>query len=663
MAIAPISSAQQAERLAVLSKANKDNIELRWAPLDYEAWAFGNSNGYIVERSTILRKGKLLNPVERKVLTPSPIKVAGMQEWAKYEDDKYAMIAGECILGEAAENGSDFLPMKAYRRHQDNERRHGFALYSADMSINAARLSGLYYKDSDVKPDEKYLYKILFAKADSLVCDTATAFSGIAEYQPLAAPEKPFFYCEKNKITLWWHHVGIAKFNSYYIERSGDNGKTFSRISDTPIAVSMQGSSSRTYYSDTLADANSSYQYRIVGVDSFGEESPASEAVSAKLLPPLDRDPEFTGITTVNNNSVHLNWYYDSDADIKGFKIYRSKSPKSRKTMILNGSDPLQRSFTDPQPMNDNYYFLSVYNDSNERINPFPIYAQLIDSVPPVAPSKPSGYCDSLGRVHLAWSRHSDDDVIGYRLLRSNSEDRNFMMCVPYMIADTFYVDTISLNTLSKKIYYKLSAVDSRSNQSDLSGVAIIPRYDTIAPVAPAFNSISMQKNKVQLSISKSPSKDVEKYVVFRKLAGSYMFDTLAVVAPSQQTYIDQTACQGEKYHYGIQAVDDFGNKSEIAKQSFTLPKNKDDAIQLKKKLSGGTVTLSWTSSSTKNVTLATIYRKTGDDPLKTYSQASGIGSFSDSNLQLGVSYTYCIRLTYADGTESALSNEVKVEY
>jgi len=132
--------AQNAERLAVLSKVNNDNIELRWAPLDYEAWTFGNANGYIVERSTILRKGKLLNPVERKVLTASPIKVAELQEWAKYEDDKYAMIAGECILGEVGENANDFLPMKAYKRHQDNERRIGFALYSADMSINAARL-------------------------------------------------------------------------------------------------------------------------------------------------------------------------------------------------------------------------------------------------------------------------------------------------------------------------------------------------------------------------------------------------------------------------------------------------------------------------------------------------------------------------------------------
>jgi len=514
-----------------------------------------------------------------------------------------------------------------------------------------------------VKSDEKYLYKIRFAKADSLVCDTATAFAGIAEYQPLAAPEKPYYYCEKNKITLWWQHLGIAKFNSYYVEKSSDNGKTFSRISETPIAVSMQGSSNRTYYSDTLVDANTSYQYRIVGVDSFGEESPASDAVSAKMLPPLDRDPEFTGVSTVNNNSVLLNWYYDTEADIKGFKIYRSKSPKSKKSIILTGSDPLQRSFTDPQPMNDNYYFLSVYNDSYERINPFPIFAQLVDSIPPAPPTKPSGYCDSLGCVHLAWNRHADDDVIGYRLLRSNSEDKNFMMCVPYMIADTFYVDTINLNTLSKKIYYKLIAVDSRSNQSDPSDVAIISRYDSIAPVAPSISSISMRKSKVLLNISKSPSKDVEKYVVYRKLANADIFDTLAVVAPSQLSYTDETAFQGEKYHYGIQAVDDYGNRSEIAKQSFAVPKTKDDVIQLKKKLTGGTLTLSWTSSSAKSVSQATIYRKDGDKPLKTYSQVSGRSTFTDGSFQLGSTYTYCIRLTYADGTESALSNEVKIEY
>jgi len=62
--------------LAALSKPGKTCIELRWAPLDFEAWQHGNKNGYLIERSTILRNGKVLEPVERKILTPNPIMLA-----------------------------------------------------------------------------------------------------------------------------------------------------------------------------------------------------------------------------------------------------------------------------------------------------------------------------------------------------------------------------------------------------------------------------------------------------------------------------------------------------------------------------------------------------------------------------------------------------------
>jgi hypothetical protein len=93
-------SLQAQPHLAVLSKPGKACVELRWAPLDFEAWQHGNKNGYLIERSTILKNGKVLEPVERKTLTPNPIKVADKSEWSKYENDNYAMVAGECIFGE-----------------------------------------------------------------------------------------------------------------------------------------------------------------------------------------------------------------------------------------------------------------------------------------------------------------------------------------------------------------------------------------------------------------------------------------------------------------------------------------------------------------------------------------------------------------------------------
>ena len=658
------ASAQTPARssIAALCKPGKNQIELRWSPLVYDAWQLGNKGGYMIERYTILRKGKLVDPAERKVLTDKPVSLAPISEWEQHEDDKYAMIAGECIFGETEIEDTGFLPMKAYRKRQDEERRIGFALFSADMSITAARLSGLYYKDTDVKADEKYLYNIYFAQYDSLFTDTAYVFTGIAEYRPVTAPSAPYSYCNKKSIVVWWQLSSVEKFNSYYVERSDDNGKTFNRITESPIAISMQVRSDKLFYADTLVENSGNYQYRIVGVDSFGEESPASPPVKTKKVIPIENDPNFTSVEPVNNNSVVLTWNYDTDADITGFKIYRSKSSEGSKTLIFTGTDPMQRTFTDKSPLYDNYYFLSAYNNMTERVNPFPFYAQLVDSIPPEPPAAPSGYCDSLGLVHISWHPHPDPDVVGYRLHRSNSADINYMMCARDMIADTFYVDTINLNTLSKYVYYKLSAVDGRDNQSQLSAPAAVARYDSIAPVAPEIDNLIYQKNKVVLSFVPSPSNDVQKYLIFRKKPNDAQFDTLASVSSSETAYADPTALAGQKYHYAVQAVDNSGLASAMAKKSFSVPQNKDDAVQLKKKVDGNVLTLSWTSSFNKQPGYVIVYRQVDDKPLQTYSQLNDKGSFTDNGLVLGSSYMYCVRLVFSDGTESPLSNEIKIE-
>ena len=103
------TSSQAQPYLAALSKPGKAGIELRWSPMSYKAWQLGLSGGYMIERVAVLRNGKVLEPVERKTLTPNPIKVADKSEWSKYENDNYAMVAGECIFGEYEDAETNFF--------------------------------------------------------------------------------------------------------------------------------------------------------------------------------------------------------------------------------------------------------------------------------------------------------------------------------------------------------------------------------------------------------------------------------------------------------------------------------------------------------------------------------------------------------------------------
>ena len=74
------TTSQAQPHLAALSKPGKTCIELRWSPMCYEAWQLGLTGGYMIERVAVLRNGKVLDPVERKTLTPNPIKVADKSE-------------------------------------------------------------------------------------------------------------------------------------------------------------------------------------------------------------------------------------------------------------------------------------------------------------------------------------------------------------------------------------------------------------------------------------------------------------------------------------------------------------------------------------------------------------------------------------------------------
>ncbi|HDP76232.1 MAG TPA: hypothetical protein ENN49_10305 [Bacteroidales bacterium] len=57
-------------------------------------------------------------------------------------------------------------------------------------------------------------------------------------------------------------------------------------------------------------------------------------------------------------------------------------------------------------------------------------------------------------------------NIIGYRVYRANDPSREFIAVSGHIHPDTMFFDSISLNTLSQNIYYRVSAVNSRYQYS-----------------------------------------------------------------------------------------------------------------------------------------------------------------------------------------------------
>ncbi|MBP5502635.1 MAG: hypothetical protein J6Y24_07590 [Bacteroidales bacterium] len=650
------------DNLNIISKQTGNTIELRWAPCNLGAWRHGNEFGYKLERITIFRDGKQLIPVETVVLAHS-MRLKPLSDWERREDEKYFAIAGECIFGEKDAVLST-SPVGIYKNYQQEQNRFGFSLYCADMNKEVAEYMGLYYADQTAKKNEKYSYRITFAMPDSLYCDTARTFGYLADMVVNTQPEKPDVFFDKKGVDVMWKNNYGNTFIGYYVERSFDN-KNFERLNEEPIAVT-KSSRKNNYYTDTTAIATQSVYYRIVGVDSFSDESVPSASSSILNTKPIS---QYAEITTANplTEGVELNWKFDAENEpgqVDGFKIYRAHSAETISNCIATVTDVNQRRFVDRHPLPDNYYYISVFNSSEEKYNPYPYYCLTIDSIPPDPPAAPTGFCDSLGRVWLSWQNPDTLDVIGFRLLRKNSEGESFLMLAPNMLTDTYYVDTVNLNTLSRHIYYSLKSVDARGNQSELSPTLKVERYDIVAPQPSMITNIEQNKNGVAISWNASVSKDVASYALLRCTSSAEVFDTLTIMPGGNNlTYLDKTAEPGCEYYYKVLTLDAFGNHSASKLKAIEIPGQKESDWQLKNTKTLNSITLKWSNKdASKPVDKVLIYRKTDDKPLHYYTMVKDADQFEDKNLVMGKHYAYRIRVVYTDATETQLSNEVKTE-
>jgi hypothetical protein len=77
-------AAKKSEAIQVIARPSADSVVLRWAPIGTDQWLKANRVGYTIERFTLVRNGKVVQPVERKQLTISPVKPLPEDQWEKF---------------------------------------------------------------------------------------------------------------------------------------------------------------------------------------------------------------------------------------------------------------------------------------------------------------------------------------------------------------------------------------------------------------------------------------------------------------------------------------------------------------------------------------------------------------------------------------------------
>jgi fibronectin type 3 domain-containing protein len=647
-----------------------DSILLRWAPTNSQAWDLGNKYGYVIERYTILRDGELVKERVRTVLTETPREPAPMKDWEPYAGDRYVATAAQCIF-DTGERIPAINPVAVARRHRQEQNRFALAMYAADQSVLTARLSGLFLVDTTARAGEKYLYRAYIALPDaSSPLDTAFAFTGLSEYQPLPPPIELAAQWDDRKVMLSWNTLYQSHiYNSYVVEKSSD-GKHYEPLSDNAMVQLADADAPSPMYAlktDSLENNETTWYYRIRGVNAFGELGPPGDSVAGHGRIPITEAPVITAKEVVNNKAVRLLWAYPEEMNryISGFRVYRASSPSGIKQNIYEGKTPSERAFIDVSPDLTNYYTLSVFNNETEKFSSNTMYAELIDSIPPRMPSGLAGRIDSAGKVWLTWHPNEEKDLDGYRVYRSNRPDFEFLLISPAVVKQPSYTDSVTLNTLTHQVYYRLRAIDLRQNQSAFSEVLELARPDTIPPVAPVIRSVEAQKGALLLTWINSSSADVIRHHVYRKQKSDTTFQALAHIDknPEQQSaYADRTVEPGETYIYWIKAEDSsrlYSAPSAPVQQ--TAAGGVAERVVLRKREYADRAVLQWEIRAKKNVERILIYRAAGNTALLLHDNTTE-NTYTDDSILPDKIYTYRIKAIYVDGTSSTLSNEVSVK-
>lgn len=664
----------------VIARAYKDSVKLRWAPSSPVSWYYANKYGYKIERYLLVKDGELLKTPEKRLMLNESIKPAALSEWEPFaETNDYISIAAQAIYGESFDvltnAGSDILQM--INKSRELESRYSFALFSADVSPKVAQLSALAFVDESAKRGEKYLYKVIAdVPYDVIKIDTGYVFIGTDDFRPLPKPrDLKAVFGDKSVMLSWEHRFNDRFYIAYMFERSSD-GKTFSQLDNLPLINTQKDAGVLQDYMfkiDSVPENNIKYYYRLRGLNSFGEYGPYSDTVSGFGYEGFAANPAITSSKVMLNKYVQLNWVFPDSLNylIKGFQIQRGTDDKGP---FLNLSDTLlpatERTFTDQTDQTTNYYKVIAMDQGNKPHPAFPYLVLLIDSIPPVMPVGLEGKIDSLGIVFLTWDYNKEIDLLGYRVFRANHGNDEFSQITKDPVKTNRFLDTINVKTLTRKVFYKIQALDQHFNPSEFSEILELKRPDKIPPVQAVFTEIESDENGIKLSWICSSSDDVEKHVLYRKSENNDLWNVIYVfyMIDSITSFNDTITSPGTLYQYTLLAVDEGGLESEPAKPvSMKAFKQKIkppvEEIKFKTDRENKLIYISW-EYPYSGVERFLIYRAMNDDPINLYQGVdNAYNEFEDKKLKANNTYTYRIKVIYKDGTQSVFSEAFEVNY
>ena len=441
-----------------------------------------------------------------------------------------------------------------------------------------ARALGRLFIDSTAVIGQKAHYKIEF------VNDLGQPTGKTIEEDVLLKPSKMLSPTDlkainkEENVTLTWHYPKsgysnddkIIRFNVY---RRVGSGKTLEKINGNQIII-RENNLTTFKYNFVSSSVGRKVEYLVTAVSITGEESkpgnPLEYFIKNNLPPQV-----VSAVQSVSyEGDALVTWTPNTDWDLMGYNIYRSKSItkgfKKINNKLIRG---LQASFIDSTVIVGNAYYYKVTavdSANNESSKSTAAVVYIKDSIPPPpATSLHASFSDS-GYVRLSWMNPAESpDFKTWMLLQqqyTDSSDFVFNRIDNGNLRSQHYDDPgdAGKGFVAGAFYrFGVAAIDSSGNVSD-TVYAVYQIPDHTPPAPPSYLTATNHDGvRVALVWNASSSPDTKSYRIYRQTVPGVMNKVpLRIVGNNQSSIRDETMKKGLHYRYAIIAVDSVGNES-----------------------------------------------------------------------------------------------------
>jgi len=425
-------------------------------------------------------------------------------------------------------------------------------------------LSVAPYFYSDTKIDEKMVYFYQIRGVDFFGDEGPTSIEVMGkvkiDYRPAPLP-RPKIEEGDTSLTIVWEKPEDKKVTSYNIYRSRKGDADFEKLNDKPLTD--------TRFVDPHVTVGLNYFYYVTAINSGGFESIPSLTVSGYAK---DSTPPAVvqGLTVeLEGANVSLLWNPVADADLLGYRVYRTMKKNNIDWALLNKKPLPVRAYTDALTKNLSrypYYYRITAVDIhyNESAPSEPIKIQLPDVTPPGAPSL-AGYTVKSQQVALNWHAVKSYDMAGYHVYRivDGKKDR----ITSNLLTLPTYVDDHP--PIGKPLQYQVTALDLTGNESAPSAMLNVVAKDSIPPHLDSLK-VSVKGDTVRLNVL-SKATDQAGFDVYRS-RNNRDFVRVNKSRVKSGYFIDQVL-KGRRYFYKVVLWDTSANKTESPVREVKLPK------------------------------------------------------------------------------------------